>query len=107
MGNASGKEDKMWEVCLDSQSIQEGLSQTVIQYKIKENGEAVIILPETAYKPDIKYIKELPVPPQHKHRITRNYPIYPFFTCGLPLLVVLWNTKRHLKLSWRKSGNIY
>ena len=56
MGNASGKEDKMWGVCLDSQSIQEGLSQTVIQYKIKENGEAVIILPETAYKPDIKYI---------------------------------------------------
>ena len=54
MGNASGKEDKMWEVCLDSQYIQEGLSQTVIQYKIKENGEAAIILPETAYKPDMK-----------------------------------------------------
>jgi len=32
----------MWGVCLDSKAIQEGLFQTVIQYKIKENGEVII-----------------------------------------------------------------
>ena len=71
------KENKMWGVCLDNQSIQEGLFQAVIQYKIKENGEAVIILPETAYKPDIKYIKELPVPPRYiygEQVSPRNHP---------------------------------
>lgn len=55
----------MWGICLDNNVIQEGLFQTVIQYEIKENGEVVIILPETVYKPDIKFIKELSVPPQY------------------------------------------
>ena len=31
----------MWGVCLDSNAIQDGLFQTVIQYKRKENGEVV------------------------------------------------------------------
>ncbi len=57
----------MWGVCLDSYAIQEGLFQTVIQYKIKENGEVMILLPETVYKPDIKYVKELPTPPQYRY----------------------------------------
>ena len=51
----------MWGIYLDSKAIQEGLFQTVIQYRIKENGEAEIILPETVYKPDMKYIRELPI----------------------------------------------
>lgn len=55
----------MWGICLDSKAMQEGLFQTVIQYKMEENGEVVITLPETAYKPDIKYIRELPVRPQY------------------------------------------
>ena len=41
----------MWGVCLDSNAIQDGLFQTVIQYKRKENGEVVIISPKTTYKP--------------------------------------------------------
>lgn len=61
------KEDKMWGICLDSKAIQEGLFQSVIQYRIKENGEVVIILPETAYRPDIKYIKELSIPPRYAY----------------------------------------
>ncbi len=36
----------MWGVCLDSNAIQDGLFQTVIQYKRKENGEVVIISPK-------------------------------------------------------------
>lgn len=55
----------MWGIYLDSKAIQEGLFQTVSQYRIKENGEAEIILPETVYKPDMKYIRELPIPPQY------------------------------------------
>lgn len=59
------KENKMWGVCLDSNAIQDGLFQTVIQYKRKENGEVVIISPKTTYKLDIKHVKELSAPPQY------------------------------------------
>ena len=52
----------MWGVCLDSNAIQDGLFQTVIQYKRKENGEVVIISPKTTYKLDIKHVKELSAP---------------------------------------------
>ena len=55
----------MWGVCLDSNAIQDGLFQTVIQYKRKENGEVVIISPKTTYKLDIKHVKELSAPPQY------------------------------------------
>lgn len=46
-------------------AIQDGLFQTVIQYKRKENGEVVIISPKTTYKLDIKHVKELSAPPQY------------------------------------------
>lgn len=59
------KQEQMFAVCLDSKAIHEVLFQSVIQYKIKGNGEAVIILPKTVFKPDIKYIKELPISPQY------------------------------------------
>ena len=43
----------MWGLCLDRNAIQEGLFQTVIQYEMTENGEVLIILPETVYKAKI------------------------------------------------------
>lgn len=52
----------MWGLCFDPKAIQEGWFHTVIQYKVEDNSEVTVILPETLYKPDIKYIKELPTP---------------------------------------------
>lgn len=46
----------MWGICLD---IEGSLSQAVVQYEIADNGEVLITLPETTYKPDIKYIRAL------------------------------------------------
>ena len=62
------KENCMWGICLDSESMQEGLFQKVIQYSIDENGEAVITLPETAFKPDIKHIRALSAPPKYIYK---------------------------------------
>lgn len=55
----------MWGICLDSKAIQEGLFQQVIQYKIDENGEVIITLPSTGYRPEIKRIRKLSVPPKY------------------------------------------
>lgn len=52
----------MWGICLDSEAMQEGLFQTVIQYEIAENGEVIITSPKTVYKPDIRHIRALPIP---------------------------------------------
>lgn len=32
----------MWGICLDSNAIQEGLFQTVIQYEIADNSEILL-----------------------------------------------------------------
>lgn len=55
----------MWGICLDGETMKEGLYQTVIQYKINENGKAIILLPESIYQPDINCIRELSVPPKY------------------------------------------
>lgn len=44
-----------------------GLFQRVIQYKTDGNSKAVITLPKTAYKADVRNIRELPVPPKHTY----------------------------------------
>ncbi len=55
----------MWGICLDSDTMQEGLFQKVIQYRIDENDEVVITLPKTTTKPNRKHIRELSVPPKY------------------------------------------
>ncbi len=35
----------MWGICLDSKALEEGLFQTVVQYKI-DNSKAIVILPK-------------------------------------------------------------
>ena len=58
----------MWGVCLDSKSLENGLFQTVVQYKIDPmDNNAVVILPKADYKLDIKGIRELPVHPQYTY----------------------------------------
>ena len=100
----------MWGVCLDSKAIQSGLFQTVIQYKTKENGDVVIIFPETIYKPDIKYIKELPISPQYIY----GEPVSP---CNQPDIIgiicgVCWNFKLNcyfykIKVNGRVKSKLY
>lgn len=55
----------MWGICLGRGAIQAGLFQKVIQYRLDENEKAVIILPESAFKPDVKDIRELSISPQY------------------------------------------
>lgn len=76
----------MWGICLDSNAIQEGLFQTVIQYEIADNGEILITLPETVYTPDIKHILELSVPPKYFYgeRVSPcNHPDITGVICGI------------------------
>ena len=54
----------MWGICLD---IEGSLSQAVVQYEIADNGEVLITLPETTYKPDIKYIRALSGAPKYSY----------------------------------------
>jgi hypothetical protein len=53
----------MWGICLDSKTLEDGLFQTVVQYKI-DNRKAIIILPKANYELDIKRIRELPISPR-------------------------------------------
>ena len=83
----------MWGLCRDIKAIQDRVFQTVtvIQYKIKENGEVFIISPETTYKLDIKHIKELPASPQYiygEHVSPCNHPDMIGIVCG-----VYWHFK--------------
>ena len=55
----------MWGVCLGSEAVQEGFYQKVIQYRVDENGEVVITLPKTIFKPYIRHIKELSMSPKY------------------------------------------
>lgn len=76
----------MWGICLDSEAIQEGLFQKVIQYSVNENGEVVITLPETAFKPDIKQIRELSAPPKfiYKEQVSPcNHPDITGIICDI------------------------
>ncbi len=51
----------MWGICLDSKSLENGLFQAVVQYKI-DNSKAFVISPKANYELDIKRIRELPAP---------------------------------------------
>ena len=76
----------MWGICLDIGAFSEGLFQTVVQYTAAENGKAVITLPETAYKPEIKDILELPVSPKYIYGelvTPRNHPEMTGIICGI------------------------
>lgn len=53
----------MWGICVDRKAWENGLFQTVVQYKT-DNGKAFVISPEIKYEPDIKGIRELPAPPR-------------------------------------------
>lgn len=57
----------MWGICLDSEAIQAGLFQKVIQYKIDENDNVVILLPKTTFQPNKKHIRELSKPPAYRY----------------------------------------
>ena len=80
-------------ICLDSRAIKEGLFQQVIQYKIDENGEVIITLPMTGYRPEIKRIRNLSAPPKHiygKQVSPRNHPN----TIGV-ICSIRWHFKRN------------
>ena len=51
----------MWGICFDSKALEDGLFQTVVQYKI-DNNKALVILPKAGYEMDIKGVRELPPP---------------------------------------------
>lgn len=53
----------MWGICLDTKTLEDGLFQAVVQYKI-DNSKAVIILPKANYELDINGIRELLTPPR-------------------------------------------
>lgn len=56
----------MWGICLDAKTLEDGLFQTVVQYKIDHmDNKAVVISPRFNYKLDIEEIKELSAPPQY------------------------------------------
>ena len=83
----------MWGICLDSEVIQDGLFQKVIQYETDENGKVVITLPKTACSPDIKHIRELPEPPKHiygEQVSPSNHPDMIGVVCGIG-----WHFKRN------------
>ena len=76
----------MWGLCLDRNAIQEGLFQTVIQYEMTENGEVLIILPETVYKPNIQCIRELLISPKYSYgdQVSPcNHPDITGIICGI------------------------
>ena len=76
----------MWGICLDRNAIQEGLFQTVIQYEMAENGEVLITLPETVYKPNIKCIRELSISPKYSYGdpvSLCNHPNITGIICGI------------------------
>lgn len=55
----------MWGICLDNNSIQEGLFLKVIQYTMNENGNVIITSPKTTFIPDREHIRALPAPPKY------------------------------------------
>ncbi len=42
----------MWGICLDNNSMQEGLFQKVIQYITDDNGNVMILSPQTTFIPN-------------------------------------------------------
>lgn len=58
----------MWGICLDSNTLADGLFQKVIQYEIDNANNKVIVLePKYNQKLDLDKIKELPEPPKYKY----------------------------------------
>lgn len=76
----------MWGICLDSEAMQAGLFQKVIQYEMDENGEVIITLPKSACRPDMKLIRKLPGPPKHIYgdKVSPgNHPDITGVVCGI------------------------
>lgn len=53
----------MWGICFDSKALEDGLFQSVVQYKI-DNSKALVMSPKANYELDIKRIRELPAHPR-------------------------------------------